>query len=69
MDRRDFLKFAAVPAARSLMSRGVLYTALTRARELMVLVGDAYVVGSMAANNWTQRRYSGLRWRLAHGEN
>ncbi|MBR3569275.1 MAG: ATP-dependent RecD-like DNA helicase [Oscillibacter sp.] len=58
---------AAVPAARSLMVRGVLYTALTRARELMILVGDAYAVGEMAANDWRQRRYSGLRWRLAHG--
>lgn len=59
---------AAVPAARSLMARGVLYTALTRARELMILVGDAYAVGAMTANNWQQRRYSGLRWRLAHGD-
>ena len=58
---------AAVPAARSLMARGVLYTALTRARELMILVGDAYSVRAMASNDWQQRRYSGLRWRLAHG--
>ncbi|MBQ9521470.1 MAG: ATP-dependent RecD-like DNA helicase [Oscillospiraceae bacterium] len=58
---------AAVPAARSLMTRGILYTALTRARELMILVGDPYAVGAMSANDWQQRRYSGLRWRLSHG--
>ena len=59
---------AAVPCAPSLMVRGVLYTALTRARELMVIVGDDAAVRSMAANDRRQRRYSGLRWRLAHAD-
>ncbi|WP_298032380.1 ATP-dependent RecD-like DNA helicase [uncultured Dysosmobacter sp.] len=57
---------AATPAAPSLMVRGVLYTALTRARELLVAVGDDAVIRAMAANDKQQRRYSGLRWRLAH---
>ena len=57
---------AAMPSAQSLMVRGVLYTALTRARELLVVVGDDAVLRSMAANDRQQRRYSGLRWRLAH---
>ena len=57
---------AAMPAAQSLMVRGVLYTALTRARELMILVGDDAAIRAMAENDRQQRRYSGLRWRLAH---
>ena len=57
---------AAMPAAQSLMVRGVLYTAITRARELLILVGDDAAVRAMAANDRQQRRYSGLRWRLAH---
>ena len=57
---------AALPAAPSLMVRGVLYTALTRARELLVVVGDDGAIRAMAANDRRQRRYSGLRWRLAH---
>ena len=44
--------------------RGVLYTAITRARELLVLVGDDVAPGQMAANDRQQRRYSGLRRRL-----
>ena len=56
----------AMPSAQSLMVRGVLYTALTRAREMLVMVGDDAVVRAMAANDRQQRRYSGLRWRLAH---
>ena len=59
---------AAMPAAQALMVRGVLYTALTRARELLILVGDDAAVRAMAANDRQQRRYSGLRWRLAHSE-
>ncbi len=58
---------AAMPAPSSLMVRGVLYTALTRAKELLVVVGDDAAVRAMAANDKRQRRYSGLRWRLAKG--
>lgn len=58
---------AAMPAAQSLMVRGVLYTALTRARELLVVVGDDAAIRAMAANDRRQKRYSGLRWRLARG--
>ena len=54
----------ALPAAPALMVRGVLYTGITRARELLVVVGDDVALGRMAANDRQQRRYSGLRWRL-----
>jgi exodeoxyribonuclease V alpha subunit len=57
---------ALMPSAPSLMVRGVLYTAITRARELLVVVGDDAAVRAMAENDRRQRRYSGLRWRLAH---
>ena len=57
---------AAMPAAPSLMVRGVLYTALTRARELLIVVGDDAALRAMAANDRRQKRYSGLRWRLAN---
>ena len=49
------------------MVRGVLYTAITRARRLLILVGDDTVPGEMAANDRQQRRYSGLRRRLKEG--
>ena len=51
--------------APMLMTRGVLYTAITRARELLILVGDEEKVAQMVANDRQQRRYSGLRARLA----
>lgn len=55
------------PAAPGLMVRGVLYTAMTRARELLILVGDDVVPGQMAENDRRARRYSGLRRRLKMG--
>ena len=57
----------SAPAAASLMVRGVLYTAITRARELLVMVGDDVIPGKMAENDRQTRRYSGLRRRLMQG--
>ena len=48
-----------------LVSRDLLYTAVTRAKELLVVVGDEAVVSAMIANGRKTRRYSGLRARLA----
>ena len=47
-----------------LLTRSVLYTAITRARELLVLVGREEVVETMTANEKRSRRYSGLKLRL-----
>ena len=57
----------SAPAAPSLMVRGVLYTAITRARRMLIMVGDDNVPAKMAANDRQQRRYSGLRRRLKEG--
>ena len=56
---------AALDGAPMLMTRGVLYTAITRARELLIIVGDSQTVARMVANNRQTRRYSGLRARMA----
>ena len=56
---------AALEGGPMLMTRGVLYTAVTRARELFILVGDPTAVAGMVANNRQMKRYSGLRARLA----
>ena len=55
---------AALDGPPMLMTREVLYTAVTRARELFIIVGDEWAVARMAANNRQTRRYSGLRARL-----
>ena len=60
--------FVAAPCAPGLEVRGVLYTAITRARELLIVVGDDSTVRRMTENDKRQRRYSGLRWRLAEDQ-
>lgn len=47
-----------------LLSRSVLYTAITRAREMIVLVGSEEIVAAMTDNAKKNRRYTGLKLRL-----
>ena len=49
---------------RMLMNRNLLYTAVTRARKCVTLVGDEKAFYNMEANVNDQKRYSGLRDRL-----
>ena len=56
---------AVLPGAPRLMTRSVLYTAITRARELLVAVGQEETVQQMVSNHRVERRYSGLRARIA----
>ncbi len=47
-----------------LLSRSILYTAITRARELLIIVGREETVGVMVENAKKNRRYTGLKLRL-----
>ncbi|MEG1256778.1 ATP-dependent RecD-like DNA helicase [Clostridium sp.] len=47
-----------------LMNRNLLYTGITRAKKLVVLVGNSRAVEFMKDNNRSFERYSGLKWRI-----
>ncbi len=47
-----------------LLSRSIFYTAITRARELLIVVGREETVVIMTQNDKKNRRYSGLKLRL-----
>jgi exodeoxyribonuclease V alpha subunit len=47
-----------------LLSRSVLYTAITRAKELLIIVGREETIAAMTGNAKVGRRYSGLKLRL-----
>lgn len=49
---------------RMLMNRNLLYTAVTRAKKCVTIVGDDATFSTMVANNFEQKRYTGLRDRL-----
>ena len=55
---------AMTAAAPLLQTRNVLYTAMTRAKSLLVIVGNPEVMAKMVINDKRQKRYSGLRARL-----
>ncbi len=47
-----------------MLQRNLLYTAITRARQLVVLVGSRRAIAIAVRNNRVARRWSGLAWRL-----
>ena len=49
---------------RLLMNRNLIYTAVTRARKCVTLVGNDATFQKMIGNTSQQLRYSGLRDRL-----
>ncbi len=49
---------------RMLMTRNLIYTAVTRAKSCVCLVGMPEVFGGMVNNEMEQRRYSGLKDRI-----
>lgn len=51
---------------RLLQTRNLLYTAITRAKENIVLVGDKNVMNNMIRNNTINSRYSNLENRIKH---
>ncbi len=52
-----------------LMSRNLLYTAVTRAREMAVIVGIPETVNRMVDNNMQIKRYSSLNERIIKSDN
>lgn len=52
----------------NLCYRNLLYTAVTRAKNIMVLIGSADVVYNMTANNSRTKRYTALKHFLAESE-
>jgi exodeoxyribonuclease V alpha subunit len=55
-------------ASAFLLSRRILYTAITRARELLVIAGREETVYTMTQNAKTGSRYTGLKLRLQNRE-
>lgn len=55
------------PGPKQLEYRNLLYTAVTRAKNLLILVGEERTVRAMVANNRKTRRYSGLLHFLERG--
>jgi len=60
----DCVVLPLVSGPPMLMTRNLLYTAVTRAKKLVVLVGRSACIGAMVRNDHVMQRYSGLAERL-----
>lgn len=56
------------PGPKQLAYRNLLYTAITRAKSLLILAGQEQVVANMVENDRKTRRYTGLSYMLCGGE-
>lgn len=51
-------------AAPMLLTRNLLYTGITRAKELLIVVGDSRTIGFMIQNVDSKKRNTGLDYKL-----
>lgn len=58
--------FAALGGSNYLLHRSVLYTAITRARELLIITSNSGTIAAMIQNNKQRNRYSALKTRLSN---
>ena len=56
--------FPVSSGGHALLTRPLLYTAITRAKEMIILVGRDSIIEQMVQNRWKAQRYTGLKHRL-----
>jgi exodeoxyribonuclease V alpha subunit len=49
-----------------MLQRNLLYTAVTRAKKLVILVGTRRAIAMAVKNNRVTQRHTALDWRLLH---
>lgn len=60
----DVVIIPAITGAPMLLTKNLLYTAVTRAKKMVVLVGTKRAIRIMVSNNYTEVRYSMLKYFL-----
>ncbi len=60
----DVVIMPIIQAAPVLLTRTLLYTAMTRAKKLLILIGSANVVEFMIQNADSKKRNTGLEFKL-----
>jgi len=60
----DVVIMPVSPSAPMLLTRNLLYTGMTRAKKLLIMVGYSSVVEFMVGNTDCKKRNTGLEFRL-----
>lgn len=58
----------APPSSPILLTRNLLYTGITRAKKLLIIVGNEKVVDYMIQNVDSKKRNTGLKYKMRHCE-
>ena len=53
-------------ASNMLLTRNLLYTGMTRAKKLLVLISNSRVIDGMIQNVDTKKRNTGLKYKLSN---
>ena len=62
----DVVIMPIVQAAPMLLTRNLLYTAMTRAKKLLIIIGNKNVIDFMINNTDSKKRNTGLEYKLRH---
>ena len=65
----DVVIMAAPQTAPMLLTRNLLYTGITRAKKLLIIVGSDKVINYMIQNVDSKKRNTGLEFKLRRGDN
>ena len=60
----DVVILVAAQSVPMLLTRNLIYTAMTRAKKLLIIIGSKSVVDYMIQNNTTKHRNTGLKFKL-----
>ena len=60
----DVVVMAVPPASNMLLTRNLLYTGMTRAKKLLVLIGNKNIIEFMINNSDIKKRNTGLKYKL-----
>lgn len=60
----DVVILVASQSVPMLLTRNLIYTAMTRAKKLLIVIGPQNVVSYMIQNNTTRQRNTGLTYKL-----
>lgn len=60
----DVVIMVIPPAAQILLTRNLLYTGITRAKKLLIVIGNDNVVNFMIQNVDSKKRNTGLEYKM-----
>ncbi|MCR5146873.1 MAG: ATP-binding domain-containing protein [Clostridia bacterium] len=64
----DVVIIPVSPSAPMLLTRNLLYTGMTRAKKLLIMVGYSSVIEFMVGNTDCKKRNTGLEFKLKNWE-